>query len=36
MVTSLAQLLGREIDMEEVKGKLKRHFEDVFECSIQD
>lgn len=36
MVTSLAQLLGREIDMEEVKGKLKRHFGKVFECTILD
>ncbi len=33
-VTSLAQLLGRAIDLEEVKGKLKRHFGEVFECSI--
>jgi len=33
-VTSLAQLLGYEVDMEEVKVKIKRHFEAVFECSI--
>jgi lipoyl(octanoyl) transferase len=33
-VTSLAQLLGRAVDLEEVKGKLKRHFGEVFECSI--
>ncbi len=35
-VTSLAQLLGHEVDMEEVKGKLKRHFGAVFECKIVD
>ncbi|MBP6811164.1 MAG: lipoyl(octanoyl) transferase LipB [Saprospiraceae bacterium] len=35
-VTSLAQLLGHEVDMEEVKGKLKRHFAAVFECKIVD
>lgn len=35
-VTSLAQLLGRELNMEEVKTKLKRHFGDVFECRIED
>lgn len=34
-VTSLAQLLGRELDMEEVKMKLKRHFGVVFECQIK-
>lgn len=33
-VTSLAQLLGHEVDMEEVKEKLKRHFGAVFECEI--
>jgi len=35
-VTSLAQLLGHEVDMEEVKEKLKRHFGEVFECEIED
>ena len=33
-VTSLANELGREIDLEEVKDKLKRHFAAVFECRI--
>ncbi len=33
-VTSLAQLLGHEVDMAEVKGKLKRHFGVVFECEV--
>ncbi|MDO8367256.1 MAG: lipoyl(octanoyl) transferase LipB [Saprospiraceae bacterium] len=33
-VTSMAQLLGHEVDMEEVKGKLKRHFGEVFECEV--
>ncbi len=33
-VTSLAQLLGREVDMQEVKGKLKRHFGEIFECAL--
>jgi len=33
-VTSLAQLLGHEVDIEEVKEKLKRHFGAVFECNI--
>jgi len=34
IVTSLAQLLGHEVDMEEVKIKLKRHFGAVFECEV--
>ncbi|MFN0215745.1 MAG: lipoyl protein ligase domain-containing protein, partial [Saprospiraceae bacterium] len=33
-VTSMSQLLGHEIDMEEVKKKLKRHFGEVFECLV--
>ncbi len=33
-VTSLAQLLGHEVDMEEVKEKLKRHFAVIFECEL--
>lgn len=33
-VTSMAQLLGREVEMEAVKAQLKRHFADVFECEI--
>ncbi len=31
MVTSLATELGKEIDVNEVKEKLKRHFKDVFD-----
>ena len=30
-VASLHAELGRELDMEEVKGKIKKHFEDIFE-----
>lgn len=33
-VTSLAVELGKTLDMEDVKEKLKRHFADVFECNI--
>lgn len=33
-VTSLAQLLGHEVDLEEVKEKLKRHFGETFECRV--
>lgn len=33
-VTSLQQLTGREIDMEEVKGRIVYHFEKVFESTI--
>lgn len=33
-VTSLGQLLGKELAMEEVKAKIKRHFAAVFECEI--
>lgn len=33
-VTSLKKELGREIDMQEVKNKLKRNFEIVFNCKL--
>ena len=33
-VTSLQKELGREIDMEEVKQKLQKHFEDLFEAQL--
>ena len=33
-VTSLSEELGRKIDMEEVKGKVKKYFARVFECEI--
>ncbi len=33
-VTSLNKELGRNINEEEVKQKLKKHFEDLFECKI--
>jgi lipoyl(octanoyl) transferase len=33
-VTSLAKELGRQIDLQEVKTKLKGHFAEVFECEI--
>ncbi len=33
-VTSLARELGREVNMEEVKEKIRRHFAEVFECDI--
>ena len=35
-VTSMAQILGYEVDFAEVKEKLKRHFGEVFECKILD
>lgn len=35
-VTSLARELGRNIDLAEVKKKLKTHFEDVFEAELLD
>jgi len=35
-VTSLAQELGKSVDLQEVKQKLKRHFAAVFECDIVD
>lgn len=33
-VTSLARELGRDLDLQEVKTKLKQHFAQVFECEI--
>ncbi len=33
-VTSMAKELGRPVDMQEVKEKIKRHFADVFECLL--
>lgn len=33
-VTSMYQELGKEIEMDEVKGKLKKHFETLFEAEI--
>ena len=33
-VTSLAEELGRSVDMQAVKEKVKRHFEAVFECIL--
>lgn len=33
-VTSLEQLLGHPVDLEEVKEKLKRHFAVVFDCEV--
>lgn len=35
-VTSLQKELGHALDMEEVKSKVKKHFEDVFQVAIQD
>ena len=34
-VTSLQQLLGKEVDTEEVKKRIVKHFENVFEISIK-
>ena len=34
-VTSLAQELGRPVEMQEVQEKLKRHFADIFECEVK-
>lgn len=33
-VTSLARELGRPVDLQEVKDKIKRHFAGVFECQL--
>jgi lipoyl(octanoyl) transferase len=33
-VTSLKAELGREVDLEEVKQKLKTHFQKLFECEL--
>jgi lipoyl(octanoyl) transferase len=35
LVTSLARELGRHIDLNEVKEKLKTHFEEVFEAELK-
>ena len=35
-VTSIAKELGRKVDMEEVTGKLKKHFGAQFECVLTD
>lgn len=35
-VTSMKKELGREISMEDVKQKMKAHFSEVFECSLQE
>lgn len=35
-VTSMEVELGRPVDMNEVKTKIKRHFADVFECKVVD
>jgi lipoyl(octanoyl) transferase len=34
-VTSLAQELGRQIDLQEVKEKLKAHFEEIFNAELK-
>jgi lipoyl(octanoyl) transferase len=34
-VTSLAQELGRKVNLEEVKEKLKNHFEEVFDAELR-
>ncbi|HLK28088.1 MAG TPA: lipoyl(octanoyl) transferase LipB [Puia sp.] len=34
-VTSIKNELGRDVDMEEVKQKIKNHFEEVFECELK-
>lgn len=33
-VTSMNKELGRVLNMEEVKGKIKKHFMEVFECEV--
>jgi lipoyl(octanoyl) transferase len=35
-VTSLEKELGRKVDMEEVKAKLKINFEKVFDAALRD
>ncbi len=35
-VTSLAVELGHPVDMEEVKGRIKYHFAEVFDCALVD
>lgn len=34
-VTSIQQVIGREVSMDELKKHFIRHFSDVFECSIE-
>jgi lipoyl(octanoyl) transferase len=34
-VTSLEKELGRKADMDEVKEKVKKHFQELFECAIE-
>lgn len=33
-VTSLNKELGQDVDMSEIKGKLKKHFSTLFECEL--
>ena len=33
-VTSIEKELGYKVDYEEVKGKIKKHFELIFECDF--
>jgi lipoyl(octanoyl) transferase len=35
-VTSLEKEVGRKVNMEEVKEKVKKHFQDLFECLIEE
>lgn len=35
-VTSMQKELGRKLDEEEVKAKLKKHFGEIFECTISE
>ena len=34
-VTSLEKELGRKVNMEEVKDKVKKHLQDLFECEVE-
>ena len=33
-VTSLNKELGHDVNMNDIKGKLKKHFSSLFECEI--
>jgi lipoyl(octanoyl) transferase len=33
-VTSLEKELGRKVDYEEVKQKIKKHFAHIFDCEL--
>jgi lipoyl(octanoyl) transferase len=33
-VTSLEKELGRKVDYEEVKQKIKQHFQAIFDCEL--